>query len=184
MQLKMPHSNLKLATFGGGCFWCTEAVFSALKGVIEVESGYAGGATENPNYDAVSSGATGHAEVVRISFDDQIITFGQLVGIFFLTHIPTTKNRQGADVGSQYRSIILYHNEDQKRVAESVKNQLERDRVFDRPILTEIAKFDHFYPAENYHQQYSAKNPDSAYCQAIINPKIAKLRQQFSHLIK
>lgn len=180
----MPHSKLSIATFGSGCFWCTEAVFSALKGVIKVESGYAGGTTENPSYNVVSSGLTGHAEVVQITFDSQIISFAQLVEIFFLTHNPTTKNKQGADVGSQYRSIILYHDENQHKSAELVKDKLTNNHVFDNQIVTEITQFKQFYPAEPYHQQYYANNQSAPYCQMVIDPKMAQLRQKFAILMK
>lgn len=174
----------ELATFGAGCFWCTEAIFIALKGVSSVVSGYAGGDIENPTYAQVSGGTTGHAEVAQITFDPSVISFDQLCEVFFLTHNPTTRNRQGADVGSQYRSVIFYSSLEQQTVAIAVKKQLEDKHVFDAPIVTEIEPLEKFWPAENYHQEYYAQNPYAPYCQAVIDPKIAKLRQKFSALLK
>ncbi len=174
----------EIATFGAGCFWCTEAVYQQLKGVLSVMPGYAGGAVANPTYDQVCSGSTGHVEVAQIEFDPEQISFKQLVEIFFVTHNPTTKNRQGNDVGTQYKSVIFYHSNAQKTTAEAVKKELEDTHVFSDPIVTEITEAPTFYPAENYHRDYYARNPDAPYCQAIIDPKVAKLRQKFAHLLK
>lgn len=175
--------NVELATFGAGCFWCTEAIFRAVRGVTKVVAGYAGGTTESPTYAQVSSGHTGHAEVAQISFDPSTVSFAQLVEIFFLTHNPTTRNRQGNDIGSQYRSVIFFQTPAQQTIAHSVKNQLEEDKIFDSEIVTEIEPLTKFWPAENYHQQYYANNPNAPYCQAVIDPKIAKLRQKFAGLL-
>jgi peptide-methionine (S)-S-oxide reductase len=172
----------QLATFGSGCFWCGEALFKELRGVVKVTSGYAGGTTPSPNYEAVCSGSTGHAEVNQIAFDSAVISYDQLVEVFFLTHDPTQLNRQGNDVGTQYRSVIFYHNDSQRRIAESMKARLEAEGVFDQPIVTAIEPFTTFYPAESYHQNYYANHPDQAYCQAVINPKLAKFRLRFSAL--
>lgn len=176
-------STTQLATFGSGCFWCTEAMFKDLKGVITVTSGYAGGTMANPTYEQVCSGSTGHAEVVQVEFDPTVIGYDQLVELFFLTHDPTTMNRQGNDVGEQYRSVIFAHDEMQKTVAAQVKNKIDGDHVYDRPIVTQIVPFTKFYPAENYHQNYYANNPEAGYCQMVISPKVAKFRKKFAHLI-
>jgi peptide-methionine (S)-S-oxide reductase len=180
----MANDNVQQATFGGGCFWCMEAVFKELKGVAKVTSGYAGGSVANPTYQQVCGGGTGHAEVVQIEFDPRIISYEQLVEIFFLSHDPTTLNRQGNDVGTQYRSVIFYHSNDQKRTAEAVKERLEKERIYQRPIITQIIPFTDFYVAEGYHQNYYAKNPGQAYCRVVIDPKVTKLRQRFKHLLK
>jgi peptide-methionine (S)-S-oxide reductase len=177
-------SMTQAATFGGGCFWCTEAIFKELKGVTRVTSGYAGGSMPNPTYEQVCNGDTGHAEVVQVEFDPSMITYPQLAEIFFSTHDPTTMNRQGSDVGEQYRSVILYHNDEQKLAAEKVKADLDQAKVFDQPIVTAIQPLDTFYPAENYHQNYYANNADQPYCQAVINPKLAKFRKKFAALRK
>lgn len=174
----------QLATFGGGCFWCTEAIFTRLNGVFKVTNGYAGGTMPEPSYDQVSSGRTGHAEAVQIEFDPSVISYEQLVEVFFLTHDPTTMNRQGADVGEQYRSVIFTHGEDQRKTADTVKARLEAEKVYDDPIVTQIVPADDFYPAETYHQDYYARNPDQPYCQVVINPKVRKLRETFKHLLK
>jgi peptide-methionine (S)-S-oxide reductase len=170
----------EVATFGGGCFWCTEAVFRELRGVEKVESGYAGGTVPNPSYEAVCSGRTGHAEVVQVTFDPHVISYRDLLEVFFATHDPTTENRQGADVGTQYRSTILYHDDAQRRTAEAVIAELERDGAFPEPIVTKVEPFDRFYPAERYHQEYFARNPRQPYCQIVIAPKLAKFRQKFA----
>lgn len=172
------------ATFGGGCFWCTEAVFKDLKGVLNVTPGYAGGATEHPRYEDVCRGTTGHAEVVQIAFDPDIISFSSLVEIFFSTHDPTTLNRQGNDVGEQYRSVIFYHDDEQKRVAENIMEQLTNEKIFDDPIVTQLRAYDRFYKAEDYHHDYFKKNPDQAYCQMVISPKISKFKEHYSELLK
>ncbi len=174
--------NKEIATFGGGCFWCTEAVFSELQGVEKVESGYAGGSTLDPTYEQVCSGKTGHAEVVQITFNPRVISYKELLEIFFTIHDPTTLNRQGADVGTQYRSIILYHNDEQKGVAEQAIREIDSAQIWKRPIVTQVRPLDVFYRAEDYHQQYFKQNPKQSYCQVVISPKVAKFRQQ--HLAK
>lgn len=171
------------ATLGGGCFWCIEAMFKELKGVSSVVSGYAGGTTKNPTYEVMHMDSTGHAEVVQVAFDPDVISYRELLEIFFSAHNPTTPNRQGSDVGPQYRSMILYHNEDQKKTAEEVKNGFAKEH-WDNPVVTEIKPLDKFYPAEDYHQNYFAKNPDQAYCQVVINPKLTKFRQKFANRLK
>lgn len=171
------------ATFGGGCFWCTEAIFRPLKGVSTVTSGYAGGRADGPSYEHVSTGRTGHAEAVRIEFDPSLVTYEQLVEVFFLTHDPTAVNRQGNDVGPQYRSVIFVHDEEQRRTAERLKARLEAEGVFDRPIVTAIEPLRNFFPAEAEHQNYYAKNAAQPYCQAVISPKVAALRAKFAHLL-
>lgn len=176
--------KLELATFGGGCFWCVEAIFKELKGVEKVVSGYAGGDIPNPNYHEVCEGSTGHAEVVQVRFDPNIISYETLLEVFFLTHSPTTPDRQGNDIGSQYRSVIFYHDEVQKKSAEKVKKKIENEKIYDNPIVTEILPYKNFYEAELYHQNYFAKNPEQPYCQFVINPKVSKMRQKFSHLLK
>lgn len=175
---------MRVATFGGGCFWCTEAIFKRLKGVISVMSGYAGGTMENPSYEDVSSGATGHAEAVQIEFDPKEVSYETLLKIFFAFHDPTTKDRQGGDVGAQYRSVIFYHNGDQKNQAESFIRELEKKRVYKSPIVTEVAPIGNFYTAEEYHQNFFAKNPSYPYCQLVIDPKIQKLLDEHKELLK
>jgi peptide-methionine (S)-S-oxide reductase len=167
----------ELATLGGGCFWCLEAVFEQLRGVASVRSGYAGGSPPNPSYELVCSGTTGHAEVVQIAFDPAVIGYRDLLEIFFLTHDPTTPNRQGADFGTQYRSAVFTHDAAQAATAREVMADLTRQGVFDAPIVTEVTPLDAFYPAEAYHQEYYRRNTGKPYCQAVIAPKIAKLRQ-------
>jgi peptide-methionine (S)-S-oxide reductase len=176
--------GMEVARLGGGCFWCTEAVFSELKGVKRVESGYSGGTVPNPTYQQVCTGTTGHAEVVQITFDPEVISFKQLLRVFFTLHDPTTLNRQGADVGTQYRSIILYHNDEQKRNAEQVIKEIESAAVWDGPIVTQLKPFDAFYIAEDYHQEYYKQNPGQQYCQIVIAPKVAKLRKQYREHLK
>ncbi len=180
----MATKNLQSATFGGGCFWCVEAVFTELKGVEKVTSGYSGGAVSNPSYREVCDGESGHAEVVQIEFDPTVINYEALVEIFLLTHDPTTPNRQGHDVGTQYRSVIFYHSDEQKKIAQSVKSRIDKERVYANPIVTELAPFSKFYPAETYHQNYFAQNPSQPYCQAVIDPKVRKLREKFKALLK
>ncbi len=178
-------SNLETATFAGGCFWCTEAIFNKLKGVDEVISGYSGGRVNTPTYEEVSSGNTGHAEAIQVKFDPLIISYEKLVEIFFKLHDPTTLNRQGADVGEQYRSVIFYHSDEQKKIAERVLRKLEEEKVYEDPIVTEIAKFSNFYKAEDYHQNYYEKNRNTnAYCRIVIDPKIAKLYKQFGDKVR
>jgi peptide-methionine (S)-S-oxide reductase len=179
----MPEQNA-VAVFGGGCFWCTEAVFDELRGVKSVMSGYAGGSTKNPTYEQVCSGTTGHAEVIRIEFDPNQITFKDLLTVFFATHDPTTLNRQGNDVGTQYRSTILYANERQKQEAEAFLKELDASKAYGRSIVTTIERLGEFYPAEDYHQKYFANNPYQPYCQYTIPPKLNKLHKQFTNLLK
>jgi peptide-methionine (S)-S-oxide reductase len=166
-------------TFGGGCFWCTEAIFEELKGVISVASGYSGGKIKNPAYREVCTGTTGHAEVIQLIYNPSIITFRELLEVFWQTHDPTTLNRQGNDTGTQYRSVIFYHNEEQKKEAEFYKNELTRLKIFSRPIVTEISPFINFYKAEDYHQDYYKENSEAPYCQIVITPKLEKFRKAF-----
>jgi peptide-methionine (S)-S-oxide reductase len=174
----------EIATLGGGCFWCLEAVFLDLKGVEKVVSGYAGGETGQPTYAQVCSGRTGHAEVVQVTFDPAVLSFTDLLRVFFTIHDPTTLNRQGADVGTQYRSIVLYHSQEQREAAEAVIAELSAAGVWDDEIVTELAPLDAFYPGEAYHQDYFAQNPDQAYCRVVIAPKVAKFRKQFVERLK
>lgn len=177
-------STSQLATFGSGCFWCSEPLFKDLKGVSQVTVGYAGGAKPNPTYEQVCDGTTGHAEVIQVAFDPSVITYEQLLEVFFLTHNPTTLNRQGNDVGTQYRSIVFFHDDQQQKTAEAVKTKIDNEKIFEAPIVTAIEPFKDFYPAESYHQDYYAKNPDAGYCQMVIDPKIAKFRKKFASLMK
>ncbi len=171
------------ATFGGGCFWCTEAIFLQVKGVIEVVSGYAGGKVPGkPTYREVCSGLTGHAEVIQITYDPKVISYKELLIIFMTTHDPTTLNRQGADVGTQYRSVIYYHNEDQKVVAEAVLEEMKR--YYEKPVVTELSPLPKFFEAEDYHQDYYANNSEQGYCQYVISPKLSKLREQYADKLK
>ena len=172
-------NNLQIATLGGGCFWCLEAVFQEVEGVRQVVSGYAGGHVDNPTYQQVCLELTGHAEVVQITFDPEIVSFGQLLEIFFTIHDPTTLNRQGADQGSQYRSAIYYHSEEQRDVANATIERLTRDGVWAQPIVTEVAPLAKFYPAEGYHQNYYRNNPVQPYCLMVVRPKVAKYREKF-----
>ncbi|MEW6196815.1 MAG: peptide-methionine (S)-S-oxide reductase MsrA [Bacteroidota bacterium] len=177
-------SKVEMATFGSGCFWCTEAIFEKLKGVIDVESGYSGGSVPNPTYEAVGSSLTKHAECAQITFDPSVITFTELLEVFFKTHDPTTLNRQGADVGTQYRSVIFYHNEEQKAAAEKIIKELNEAKIWDKPIVTEVSKFKKFYKAEDYHQDYYRNNPYQGYCSFVITPKIEKFKKIFADKIK
>ena len=170
--------------FGGGCFWCMEAVFQMLKGVSAVESGYSGGTKENPTYEEVCSGTTGHVEVVKVYFDSNQIEFNDLLSIFFTTHDPTTKNRQGNDVGEQYRSVIYFTEDSQKKKIEDFIAKLKKEEVFTSPILTEVKPLQNFFKAEEYHINYYRNNPGAGYCEVVINPKLAKLRHSFEKLIK
>ena len=172
------------ATFGGGCFWCTEVLFKSLKGVETVESGYSGGKVKNPTYKEVCTGETGHAEVTQITFDPAVISFRELLEVFWETHDPTILNRQGADVGTQYRSAVFYHSPEQKEVAEKYKAKLNKENVFDKPVVTEITPFDKFYKAEDYHQDYYEKNSTQGYCQMVIVPKLEKFRKVFKDKLK
>jgi peptide-methionine (S)-S-oxide reductase len=172
-------AGLERATFGNGCFWCTEAVFQRLKGVRSVVSGYSGGWAPSPTYNEVCTGATGHAEALQITFDPAIISYRDLMEVFWQTHDPTTLNRQGLDVGTQYRSAIFYHSDQQKELADEIKRKLDASGAFDGPIVTEITAFTAFYPAEDYHQNYYNQNPGAMYCHVIIAPKLAKLKKVF-----
>ena len=174
----------EIATLAGGCFWCLEAVYDEMKGVESVESGYMGGKTENPSYEDVCSGGTGHAEVVQIAFDPEVVSFTEILKVFFVIHDPTTLNRQGNDVGTQYRSAIFYHSPAQKAAAESEIANLRADGVYDDPIVTEVAPASKFYPAENYHQEYFRRNPAQPYCSFVVRPKLAKFRKQFLQKLK
>ncbi len=173
-----------MATLAGGCFWCLEAVYDELRGVEQVVSGYTGGASPNPSYEAVCSGTTGHAEVVQLTFDLQVASFRELLEVFFTIHDPTTRNRQGADVGTQYRSAIFYHTPEQRETAEQVIVELDAAQIWDDPIVTEIEPLAEFYPAEAYHQDYYQKNPNQGYCRAIVAPKVSKFRQKFLEKLK
>jgi peptide-methionine (S)-S-oxide reductase len=175
---------LETATLGAGCFWCVEAIFQNLKGVHRIVSGYAGGTVENPTYKQVCSGKTGHAEVVQITFDPTIISFEELLYVFWRTHDPTTLNQQGADVGTQYRSVILYHTEQQKTIAEKSKRETDASGLWPSPIVTEIAPLRQFYPAEEYHQNFYRLNPSQPYCRVVIDPKVRKLHKEFPHKLK
>lgn len=170
--------KVETATIGGGCFWCLEAIFQDVKGIHTVVSGYAGGSVDNPSYEEVCTGKTGHAEVVQITFDPEIISFKELLTIFWHIHDPTTLNRQGADVGTQYRSVIFYHNDEQKVMAEKSKKEVETQRLWSDPIVTEIEHLHHFYEAEQYHQNYYRRNPHQSYCQLVIAPKIQKFKKE------
>lgn len=176
--------NTDTATFGAGCFWCVEAVFQELDGVLSVTSGYMGGQTPDPTYKEVCTGQTGHAEVAQIVYDPSKVTFKELLEVFWQTHDPTTRNRQGADVGTQYRSAIFYHSEAQHEEAERLKKELDASGAWDSPIVTEITAADKFYPAENYHQNYYNQNGDAAYCQFVIRPKLDKFRKVFGDKLK
>jgi peptide-methionine (S)-S-oxide reductase len=174
----------EFAVFGGGCFWCTEAVFDELRGVVSVVSGYAGGTVKNPTYEQVCGGGTGHAEVVRIEFDPTQIAYKDLLTVFFATHDPTTLNRQGNDVGTQYRSTVLYASEEQKREAEAFIQELNDSNTFGKPVVTTVEPLGAFYAAEDYHQKYYANNPYQPYCQFTVPPKLQKLHKQFAELLK
>ena len=176
------NSGTEIATLAGGCFWCLEAVFDQLKGVEDVVSGYAGGHVRNPSYQQVCNGTTGHAEVIQIKFNPEVISFREILDVFFTIHDPTTLNRQGNDVGTQYRSAIFYHTPEQKATAEAVISELNAQHLWHAPIVTEVTPIDKFYPAEDYHQEYFARNPNQGYCQIIIAPKVAKFRK--AHLEK
>ena len=176
--------HLELATLGTGCFWCTEAVFQDLKGVHQVVSGYTGGSVENPTYEQICTGRTGHAEVTQITFDPEVISFEDLLYVFWRTHDPTTLNRQGADVGPQYRSVIFYHTDEQKAAAEKSKKETDASRLWSNPIVTEISPLINFYEAEKYHQNYFDRNPNQPYCQVVIDPKVRKFRKEFQSKLK
>lgn len=175
---------MEKATFGGGCFWCVEAIFERVNGVHSVESGYSGGQVQNPSYEQVSSGTTGHAEVVQITYDPGVVSYLELLEIFFKTHDPTTLNRQGADVGTQYRSIVLYHNEEQKAQASEVIRKLDEEEIWKDPIVTAVEPFEAFYSAEAYHQEYYENNPNRGYCRLVITPKVEKFEKIFKDKLK
>ncbi|WP_454063894.1 peptide-methionine (S)-S-oxide reductase MsrA [Candidatus Nitrospira salsa] len=177
-------SKKEITTLGGGCFWCLEAAYDQLKGVESVESGYMGGQVQNPTYDAVCMGNTGHVEVVQVTFDPSIISYREILEIFFAIHDPTTLNRQGNDSGTQYRSAIFYHSPEQKDMAEEVIARFTKEEIFDQPIVTEVVPAVTFYIAEEYHQEYFVRNPSQPYCAYLINPKVAKFRQQFAEKLK
>ena len=174
----------EVATLAGGCFWCLEAVYDQMQGVHSVESGYTGGQTDRPTYESVCGGRTGHAEAVKISFDPSMVTYREILEVFFVIHDPTTLNRQGNDVGTQYRSAIFYHSPEQKRVAEEVIASLAREKVYANPIVTELAAASTWHEAEPYHQEYFARNPFQGYCTAVVGPKVAKFRKQFTDKLK
>lgn len=176
--------ELEKATLGGGCFWCTEAVYLELKGVTDVKPGYSGGNIKNPTYEQVCAETTGHAEVIQITFDPDIITFSEILEVFFMTHNPTTLNKQGNDVGTQYRSAIFYHSKKQKEIAEKVIHLFNQEKVYDNPIVTEITEFDIFYQAEDYHVNYYARNKSQGYCQFVVAPKVAKFKKIFKEKLK
>lgn len=180
----MENGGTEAATLGGGCFWCLEAVYKELEGVREVQSGYAGGHVPDPTYRQVCGGDTGHAEVVQVSFDPDVTSYREILEVFFVIHDPTTLNRQGADVGPQYRSIILYHSDDQKRVAEEVVAEVEESGAWDDPLVTEVEPLDAFYEAEEEHDDYYHRNPHQRYCQVVISPKLAKFRETFQEKLK
>lgn len=176
--------KLQLATFGGGCFWCTEAVFKELKGVISVKPGYCGGHTKNPTYREVCSGTTGHAEVIQIKYDPSVVEFEKLLQVFFETHDPTTLNRQGNDVGTQYRSVVFYHNDEQGTKAKDIIQRLDKAKAYSSPIVTQVEKLDKFYEAEDYHRDYFSTNPNQPYCAGVIRPKVEKFRKVFKEDLK
>ncbi|MDE1854835.1 MAG: peptide-methionine (S)-S-oxide reductase MsrA [Candidatus Micrarchaeota archaeon] len=177
-------SKEEVATLGSGCFWCTEAIFSELKGVKKVLPGFSGGTVPNPSYEQVCTGTTGHAEVAQITFDPSVISFKRLLQIFFTVHDPTTPNRQGADVGAQYRSVIFYRTEEQKRTAEEVMREVEERKIWPRPLVTQLVPFKAFYEAEDYHRDYFKKNPLQPYCLLVISPKVRKFRKEYADLLK
>ena len=176
--------KFEIATFGGGCFWCVEAIFERVNGVHQVESGYSGGHVSNPDYKMVTSGTTGHAEVIQITFDPEAVSYLELLEIFFKTHDPTTLNRQGADVGTQYRSIVLYHNEQQNKLTREIIQDLDSEGIWNNPIVTTVEPFEEFYSAEAYHQEYFENNPNQGYCRLVINPKVEKFEKVFKEKLK
>ena len=184
MDEKGMQAAKEVATLGGGCFWCTEAVFDEFKGVEKIESGYSGGSVENQSYEDVCTGTTGHAEAVQITFDPKVISFKELLQVFFTVHDPTTLNRQGADVGTQYRSAIFYHTNEQREIAEQAIKEFNAAKIWNKPIVTQVAPFKGFYMAEDYHQKYFENNPSQPYCQVVIAPKIVKLREHYRQKLK
>lgn len=171
---------MEKATFGSGCFWCTEAMFKRLKGISNVKSGYSGGHAENPTYKQVCTGETGHAEVIQLDYDPKVISYDELLEVFWKTHDPTTLNRQGNDVGTQYRSAVFYHNEEQRQLAESYKKKLDDSEIWPDPIVTEITAFEKFYPAEEYHNDYFSQNESQPYCALVVAPKVEKFKKIFA----
>jgi peptide-methionine (S)-S-oxide reductase len=178
------NNNVGIATLGGGCFWCTEAVYKQMKGVLTVMPGYSGGHIKNPSYREVCTGTTGHAEVVQIRFDPSVVSYAEILEVFFQVHDPTTLNRQGADVGTQYRSAIFYHSEEQKKTAENTILRLENEKAFSLPVVTEVTAFTQFYPAEDYHRDYFEHNPNQPYCRMVVSPKVEKFRKSFKEKLK
>ncbi len=176
-------NDVELATLGGGCFWCLEAVYEQLRGVSSVRSGYSGGHVDHPSYQAVCTGVTGHAEVVQIGFDPEVVSFRQLLEVFFVIHDPTQLNRQGNDVGTQYRSVVFHHSEAQRDTATALIAEMTEARTFDRPIVTQVVPLERFYAAEPYHAEYYRKNPGQPYCQVVVGPKVAKFRATFRDLL-
>ncbi len=172
------------ATFGAGCFWCIEACFKDVDGILDVKPGYAGGDPSRANYEDVCKGDTGHAEVAQITYDPEKVSYDKLLELFWFVHDPTQLNRQGEDIGSQYRSVIFYHNDEQKNSAERYKDRLTHEQVWDKPIVTEITELDTFFPAEDYHHNYFENNPGNMYCQSVVRPKVDKFKSVFSHLLK
>jgi len=180
----MATNETETTTLAGGCFWCLEAVYDELRGVADVVSGYAGGSVPNPSYEHVCTGQTGHAEVVQIKFNPQLISFAEILKVFFTIHDPTTLNRQGADVGTQYRSAIFYHSPEQKKIAEETIAEITTAKIWGKPIVTQVVPFEEFFAAENYHQEYFARNPYQGYCQMVVAPKVAKFREKFVGKLK
>lgn len=183
-QPKGDSRRVEVATLGGGCFWCTEAVFSEIRGVVKVEPGYSGGRVADPTYEQVSTGTTGHAEVVQVTFDPHVISFREILEIFFATHDPTASNRQGSDVGTQYRSVVFYHNSEQKAITEKLIEELNSAKVYDAPIVTQVEPLRAFYRAENHHKGYFKHHSEQPYCRLVISPKIAKLRKHYREKLK
>jgi peptide-methionine (S)-S-oxide reductase len=183
-QAEMTNKNLEKATFGAGCFWCTEAVFTRVNGVTNAISGYSGGVEKNPTYEMITTGSTRYAEVTQITYDPEIVSYQTLLEVFWKTHDPTTLNRQGADVGPQYRSIIFYHNEEQRNIAEEYKQKLDQAEIWDDKIVTEIEAYTNFYEAEDYHQDFYENNPNYGYCRVVITPKIEKFENVFGDQLK
>ncbi len=183
-KMNKDNEKAEVATIGGGCFWCVEAIYENLEGVESVVSGYSGGSVKNPGYRDISSGLTGHAEVCQITFDPDVISFEEIIEIFWEVHDPTTLNRQGTDIGPQYRSVIFYHSEDQKRIAMDSMKKMDESRVFSSPIVTEIISFSGFYKAEDYHQDYFLNNPNQSYCSIVISPKVKKFKKEHKDQLK
>ena len=184
INMNTQSQNKEVATLGAGCFWCVEAVYDQLEGVISVESGYSGGTTENPTYKEVCTGTTNHAEVCQITFDPDVISFGELLAVFWSIHNPTTLNRQGADIGTQYRSAVFYHSEKQKEIAEQQIELVNAEKLYDDPIVTEVTPFEKFYQAEDYHQEYFENNPENSYCRMVVGPKVEKFQKLFKDQLK